>query len=110
MIQTLSALLLIYLCWIACRWAVAEIRRLRLIRKYTDDDIADRIMLRCVWLGQTEQQLFDSLGKPLRVVCVNAGSGHMIYSYDELGTGRYRMNVRLVNRRVVSCEHHGSAR
>jgi len=39
-------------------------RRRRLMQKYGDASLVDKLMRRMFWTGQPEEQLIDSLGKP----------------------------------------------
>ena len=39
-------------------------RKDKLIKKYGDEEVAEKIIERLIWQGQTEEQLLDSVGKP----------------------------------------------
>ena len=40
-------------------------RREALLKKYGDAEVVNRIMQKMFWQGQTQEQLLDSLGRPL---------------------------------------------
>ena len=42
-------------------------KRERLMDKYGDSNLVDKLMEKSIWQGQTEEQLIDSIGKPLDV-------------------------------------------
>lgn len=78
-------------------------RRWSLIGKYHDLDAVSRILNRELWAGQTKAQLIDSLGYPHRIAKMAGGE---LYSFDELGYGRFETNVILRNGLVSSCYFH----
>jgi hypothetical protein len=43
------------------------VKMAKLVQKYGDTSIAERIMRHCYWQGQTREQLWDSLGPPVAV-------------------------------------------
>lgn len=105
MIPTLSALLLLYIGWVCLQGYVTYVRRKYLLSKYCEEDVVDHILRHETWAGQTEEQLVDALGVPPRKLTAYTGQ-FQIYSYDEIGTNRYRLNV-IVRRGVVTgCFQH----
>jgi len=66
-----------------------------LLAKYRDDRIVDRIVANEFWLGQTSEQLRDSLGSPSHVG--NQTSTGETWKYGETGKNRYALHVNLRN-------------
>ena len=79
-----------------------------LFAKYGDASIAQRIMQKQFWQGQTSSQLADSLGDPLAVdQKVLRNSTREIWKYNSLGGNRYGLRVTLENGVVVGWEQKG---
>lgn len=77
-------------------------RRERLIKKYGDSDLVDRLMKRMFWQGQSEEQLMDSLGKPLDIdQKVLKTKTKEVWKYNRTGKGRYSLRITLENGEVV---------
>jgi hypothetical protein len=77
-------------------------RREALLGKYGDEQIADMIMKRMFWQGQTAEQLLDSLGTPVDVdKKVLKTKAKEIWKYHQTGKGRYRLRITLENGGVV---------
>jgi len=104
-IPTLSALLLLYIGWVCLQSYGAYTRRTHLLAKYRDDDLVEHILRHEAWAGQTEEQLVDALGPPPRKLAAYTGQ-FQIYSYDEIGTNRYRLNVIVRHGIVTGCFQH----
>ena len=76
-----------------------------LLSKYGDEEVVDHILRHEAWAGQTEGQLVDELGVPPRKLVAYTGQ-YQIYSYDEIGTNRYRLNVIVRYGVVTGCFQH----
>ncbi len=73
-----------------------KLKRDRLIEKYGDAALVDKLMRRMFWQGQTEEQLRDSLGKPLDIdQKVLKTKTKEIWKYNETGKNRYALCVNL---------------
>ena len=44
-----------------------EKKRGRLMDKYNDKHLVDKLMKKMIWQGQTEEQLIDSIGRPAHI-------------------------------------------
>ncbi len=87
----------------------------KLLNKYGDEEVVEKIIKGLVWQGQTEEQLIDSVGRPTFVVHdYNESSVNVIWRYEHSRpkTGRYRswgvpspnFDVFIDNGKVVSWE------
>jgi len=77
-------------------------RRERLIKKYGDKNLVEKLMKRSFWQGQTEGQLIDSLGKPLDIdQKVMKTKTKEVWKYKETGKNRYALKIILENGKVV---------
>ncbi len=57
--------LLTFLVITAIVWSIVKkLRFSRLLDKYGNEEIANKIMKRALWQGQTAEQVIDSLGEP----------------------------------------------
>ncbi|MGR5443673.1 hypothetical protein ACPV47_02130 [Vibrio jasicida] len=65
----------------------------KLINKYGDKEVVDKIMKRLIWKGQTEEQLIDSVGRPTYLIHEHHISGVKEvwrYEHSRKKYGRYR--------------------
>jgi uncharacterized membrane protein len=77
-------------------------RRERLQNKYNDSVLVERLMNKEVWMGQTEEQLIDSIGKPRDIdQKVLKTKTKEIWKYNETGKNRYAFKVTIENGEVV---------
>ncbi len=77
-------------------------RRKTLLAKYGDQAIVDMIMRRTMWQGQTEEQLIDSLGRPVDVdQKVLKTKTKEIWKYNRTGRNRFGLRITLENGVVV---------
>ncbi|MDO4896984.1 MAG: hypothetical protein Q3971_06425 [Moraxella sp.] len=73
-----------------------------LVDKYGDIQIAQRIMDRAFWQGQTEDQLYDSLGKPDKIDSkVFKNKSTQIWRYDRISKRSFGLSITLENGVVV---------
>lgn len=76
--------------------------RLSIFEKYGGGEIAERILNKSVWVGETSEQLQDSLGPPLDVdVKVLKTKKREIWKYVQTGRNRYGLKFTLENDVVV---------
>ncbi len=79
-----------------------EERIAELTEKYKDQDVVEKIMNRMFWQGQTEEQLIDSLQKPLDIdEKVLKSKRREVWKYNRDGVNRYRLRITLENGIVV---------
>lgn len=78
-------------------------RREALLKKYGGDvQVVDRIMRKVFWQGQTQEQLLDSLGRPLDIdVRVLKTKTKETWKYNRVGENRFGLRVILENGVVV---------
>ncbi len=77
-------------------------RREYLLLKYGDLNIVNMIMNKMFWQGQNEEQLIDSLGKPLNIdEKILKTKRKEIWKYNQTGKGRYGLRITLENGFVV---------
>lgn len=77
-------------------------KREMLLLKYRDPDLVDRLMRQTVWQGQTEEQIFDSLGPPLDIdQKVLKTKKKEIWKYNQTGVNRYGLKVTIENGVVI---------
>ena len=77
-------------------------RRERLMKKYGDSVLVEKLMGKTFWQGQTEEQLLDSLGRPKDTdQKVLKTKTKEIWKYHETGKNRYALKITLENGEVV---------
>ncbi|HDI3149886.1 TPA: DUF2845 domain-containing protein [Vibrio cholerae] len=77
-------------------------KRQRLMAKYGNAELVDRLMKKTIWEGQTEEQLIDSLGKPLDIdQKVLKTKVKETWKYDKAGKNRYNLRIIVENGSVV---------
>ena len=80
-------------------------RRKRLLNKYSDINIVNRIMNGAIWQGQTVEQLFDSRGNPEDVdTKVLKSKTKEIWKYYQVRKGQFKLRVILENDVVIGWE------
>ncbi|WP_454709320.1 DUF2845 domain-containing protein [Delftia acidovorans] len=83
-----------------------EKKRARLMEKYGDADIVERIMKKMFWQGQTEEQLCDSLGSPVDIDSKVMKTRHrQVWKYQPSGQNRYRLRITVDDGYVVGWDH-----
>ncbi|WP_216850154.1 hypothetical protein [Granulicella sp. L46] len=77
-------------------------RRAQLLEKYGDENVVELIMKRSFWQGQTDQQLIDSIGRPVAI------DDHLLktkkrqtWKYNQTGVNRYKLRLTLENDVVI---------
>jgi hypothetical protein len=79
-----------------------ERRRAALQAKYHDPQIVDMIMRHMFWQGQSEEQLLDSLGRPVDIdQKVMKTKVKEIWKYNQLGANRFGLRITIENKVVV---------
>ena len=105
-----------YLFWIVAIiiiWAVisAGLRKAkynRMLEKYGDSTIAQRIIDRTMWQGQTEEQLIDSLGLPsVKDSSVLKTKTKDTWKYHQEGANRFALRIIVENGLVVGWKQKG---
>ena len=70
--------------------------------KYNDQEIVRRIIANEIWVGETSEQVIDTLGKPEDVDSkVMKSKVREIWKYGNFGVNRYRLRITLENNIVV---------
>lgn len=77
-------------------------KRERLMAKYGNAHIVDKLMKRMFWQGQSAEQLVDSLGRPIDIdQKVLKTKTKEIWKYNRTGKGRYALRITLEDGEVV---------
>lgn len=77
-------------------------KRARLMMKYKDEELIERLMEEKFWVGQTKEQLIDSLGEPLDVdEKVLKTKVKEVWKYEQTGKNRYGLKIKLDDGVVV---------
>ena len=88
--------------------AHTHFRRKKLMKKYGDASLVDRIMKREVWEGQPEEVLIDSIGRPAAVdEKVLKTKRKEIWKYNATGKNRYSLRITVENGEVVGWDKKG---
>ena len=88
--------------WFVLRAHKNKKRREALLAKYGDLKIVDMILGRMVWQGQTQEQLLDSLGRPLDIdQKVYKSKTKETWKYNQTGTNRFGLRVTVEDQLVV---------
>ena len=83
-------------------WGLRALRRKRLMEKYGDEEIVNRLMRREILEGQSAEKLIDSRGNPAQKdTAVFKTKTKDTWKYDRIGRGQYRLRVFVENDRVV---------
>lgn len=77
-------------------------RRERIYQKYGHTEIAEKIIKKMVWVGQTTEQLLDSWGQPLDIdENVLRTKKKEIWKYHRKSTNRYGFKIKIEDGIVV---------
>ncbi|AMP14894.1 hypothetical protein CPter291_2637 [Collimonas pratensis] len=77
--------------------------RLELLTKYRDENIVKKILARVIWIGETKEQLLDSLHSPEDIdVKAFKSKTQETWKYERTGKNRYALRVVLDDDIVVS--------
>jgi hypothetical protein len=101
-LEFITIVVLIAVGAFAIRHLMQQARRKRLMEKYGDAEIVDRIMNKMVWQGMTVDHLVDALGKPVAIdrKVLKTKTNHT-YKYGQTGKNRFSRRVMLENDVVV---------
>ena len=84
------------------RYEQRRVKRKALDLKYKDNVLVDKLMNNTIWKGQTIEQLFDSLGKPLYVKHIQLKTKDKVeLSYNQCGKGRFKTTIVIETRQGV---------
>ena len=87
---------------ICVRWSDKAMRRARIYSKYGRTDIAERILNKQVWVGESAEQLRDSMGDPLDIdEKVLKTKRKEVWKYVRKGVNRYGLKFTVENGFVV---------
>jgi hypothetical protein len=69
-------------------------RRAKLMAKYNDAVLVDKLMANTIWYGQTADQLLDSIGKPAYIKHFQLlTKDKKELSYNQCGKGKYKTTI-----------------
>lgn len=84
------------------RTRLIEERVARIRRKYGHTEEAEKIIQRQAWVGQTAEQLQDSIGPPEDIdEKVLKTKKKEVWKYQRTGANRYALRITLENDRVI---------
>ena len=77
-------------------------RKERIYQKYGHTEIAEKIINQMIWIGQTSEQLLDSLGNPIDIdENVLKTKRKEIWKYHQKSANRFGLKIRVENGIVV---------
>lgn len=80
-------------------------RKEYLFNKYNSEEIVENIMQGHFWVGQTSEQLIDSLGKPSdKSIKIMKTRYREIWKYNKTGKNRYGLRITLDDHVVQTWE------
>lgn len=83
-------------------YAAKKKRRESLMLKYGDSDMVNKLMDGYFWQGQTEDQLIDSLGRPVDIdQKVLKTKKKEIWKYNPTGKNRFGLKITIENGEVI---------
>lgn len=89
----------------AARRRREEERKNRIYAKYGRGEVADRILSSTIWVGETSEQLLDSIGRPADTdEKVLKTKKKEIWKYYHRGGNRYGLRITIENGVVVGWE------
>ena len=92
----------VIIAWLLISAHKTKKRREALLQNYGDTRLVELIMRRMFWQGQTEEQLIDSLGRPLDIdERVFKTKTKETWKYNQIGKNRFGLRVTLENGIVV---------
>lgn len=79
----------------------------RLMKKYGHDkDLVDRLIRKTIWMGETAEQLRDSLGSPAAIDHKQLKTKRVeVWKYGRISKTRFKLRVTLENGSVTAWEH-----
>lgn len=85
--------------------ALRAVWRSLLLDKYRDETVVEKIMAGEIWQGQTEEQVFEALGRPVDIdEKVLKARVRQTMKYGEDGKKRFKLRVIVENGVVVGWE------
>jgi len=88
------------------RAVIWMIKKDSLMDKYQDDSLVSKLMKRDIWVGQTSEQLLDSLGKPQDIdEKFLMTKKKEIWKYNHKSGNRFGLRITLDNDVVVGWDH-----
>jgi len=84
------------------RLEALEKRQATLMAKYHDPQIVDKIMRQVFWVGQSQEQLLDSLGPPADTdQKVMKTKVKEIWKYNQTGVNRFGLRITIEDKIVL---------
>jgi len=88
--------------------AARAARRKRLLEKYHDEALVNRLIRHVVWQGETEEQLLDSMDRPGGIDSKTLKTKtRVVWKYNRTGTNRYSLRITLEDGVVVGWDSKG---
>lgn len=97
-----TILMIIIGFWLLNSYSKNRARRDKIYKKYGHTDIAEKIIKKTVWVGETTEQLIDSIGKPVDIdQSVMKTKTKQVWKYEQTGTNRFRLRMKVEDGVVV---------
>ena len=91
--------------WLLCSlnsYQLKKARRDLIYKKYGQNEVAEKIIKKTVWVGETKEQLRDSLGAPCDIdENVLKTKVKEVWKYHQKSANRYGFKVKVENGIVV---------
>lgn len=79
-----------------------KVKREKLMGKYKDPILVEKLMNRNFWVGQTKEELIDALGSPKEISeKILKTKTKEVFKYHKTGNNRYALKITLENNIVV---------
>lgn len=93
---------------IAIRNDARKRARIQALRDKYSEDVVKRILAGQIWQGQTEDQLVDTLGRPLEVDRkILKTTRREIWKYKQTSAQRFGLRITVENGYVMGWDHKG---
>lgn len=94
--------ILIFVVLVYIGYANDKAKRKRLLDKYKDPELVEKLMKGMFWQGQDSEQLKDSLGKPIDISYqVFKTKNKETWKYQKTGNNRYNLKIHLEDGVVI---------
>lgn len=101
-IPAASIIIGLIVVYVLVRMVLSRRKRAALTEKYQDAEIADRIMKKQFWQGMSDEQLLESLGKPVEFdEKVLKTKTKQTFKYEQTGANRFDTRIHLEDGIVV---------
>ncbi len=94
--------IILIIAFCALKFYATQKSRDRIYQKYGHTQAAERIIKKTIWVGETTEQLVDSLGKPRDTdENVLKTKRKEVWKYYQRGVNRYGLRIKIENDTVI---------